>query len=282
MQAFARRTFTSRKPVLRHLDVHVVDHCNLGCRGCEHYSPLCEPWFADPEVTKRELARLAELFENIEQIYLLGGEPLLHPDVAAFVRIARAAFPHTRLCLMTNGLLVSRMPDGVWDALAETGAVLLCDDYPVKLPKDAIAEQALIHGVALEWMPPAAEFFKAPIEPDGTCDPDRSFTACQWLSNCAIVRNGRLYACAHIAYADAPARRFGLPQLVPTPQDSIDIFAASTGDDVISFLTAPAPWCRFCDYEHRETYAWGRTAHTAEEWVSRSWLEKHDGQADRV
>lgn len=275
-----RRRLSGGRPVLRHLDVHVTDHCNLNCKGCEHYSPLCEPTYADIAEVRRELGRLAELFDTIEQIYLLGGEPLLHPQVEQFVYAARDAFPRTRLCLMTNGVLVTRMDPTVWRALAETNAVLLCDDYPIKLPKERMEELAREYGVTLEWMKPATEFFKAPIDPSGSCDAEKSFTACQWVSNCAIMRDGRLYACAHIAYADAPAREFGLPQIVPTDADSIDIFSAGDGDQVIDFLTSPAPWCRFCDYEHTETYSWGRTGRKAEEWISKDWIAAHDGQPD--
>jgi len=277
--SFLRRTLTTRRPTLRHLDIHVTDHCNLGCKSCEHYSPLCKPWFAQIGATKAELARLTELFDDIEQIYLLGGEPLLHPDVAAFVYATRAAFPNTRVCLMTNGLLVTRMDETVWKALNETGAILLCDDYPVRLPKDQIEALASQHEVTVEWMKPATEFFKAPINPAGTCDPEGSFTACQWLSNCAIIRDGRLFPCAHVAFADAPAEAFGLPQIVPTEDDSIDIFSARDGDEVIRFLTSPVPWCRFCDYEHTETFAWERTSRTADEWISGEWLDAHHDQS---
>lgn len=268
VQRFIRRTFTRRRPVLRHLDVHVTDHCNLGCRSCEHYSPICTPWFADPDVLSADFARLAQLFESIEQIFLLGGEPLLHPRVEEFVHIARKAFPDARLCLMTNGLLVTRMQDAVWRALHDCHAVLLCDDYPIDLPKERIAELAAEHDVSLEWMPPATEFFRAPIDASGSCDPERAFTACQLQSNCAIMRDGRMYACAHIAYADAPADRFGLPQILPTPEDSIALAEARDGDEVIRFLTRPAPWCRFCEYEHVEPFEWARTGRTADEWVS--------------
>ena len=278
--AALRRTFTSQRPTLRHLDIHVTDHCNLGCKGCEHYSPLCEPAFADLGQTRRELARLADLFETIEQIYLLGGEPLLHPDVASFVHAAREAFPQARVCLMTNGVLVTRMPDAVWEALRDTRATLLCDDYPIRLPKDDIEALAARWDVSVEWMPEAREFFTAPIQPEGTCDPDGSFTACQWLSNCAIIRDGRLFPCAHIAYADVPSERFGLPQLMPTDADSIDIFSAASGDEVIRFLTTPAPWCRFCDYEHTVTYAWDRTTRKPDEWIAPEWLARHARRDD--
>ena len=32
-----------------YLDVHVADHCNLGCRGCLHFAPIAKPRFLDPD-----------------------------------------------------------------------------------------------------------------------------------------------------------------------------------------------------------------------------------------
>lgn len=29
------------------VNVHVVDHCNLRCRGCVHFAPIAEPRFLD-------------------------------------------------------------------------------------------------------------------------------------------------------------------------------------------------------------------------------------------
>jgi MoaA/NifB/PqqE/SkfB family radical SAM enzyme len=264
---FARRTFTRRKPTLFHLDVHVTDHCNLNCRGCEHYSSISEPIFADLGQTTLELQRLAELFANIEQIYLLGGEPLLHPDVESFVREARRIFPATRLYVMTNGILVTRMPDSFWKTLHDQNTTLLCDSYPINIDHEKIEELGAAHGVAIEWMKPAEEFFKIPLDPEAGCDPDRSFDRCRGLSNCAIVRDGRLYPCAHAAYADIPAKKYGLPGILPGEKDSIGIFGDVSGDQIIDFLTTPVPWCAHCDFDSFETYSWARGRGEADEWL---------------
>lgn len=266
-ERFIRKTFTSHKPVLHHLDVHVTDHCNLKCRGCEHYSSIAEPSFCELESTVADLTRLAELFESVEQIYLLGGEPLLHPDVASFVREARRIFPHTNLYLMTNGILVTRMDPALWETLRETDTTLLCDSYPINLPRAEIDALGRTYGVRVEWMKPTEEFFKIPIDLTGSCDPKRSFDRCRGLSNCAIVRDGRLYTCAHVAYADIPIRKFDLQGIDPTPSDSIDIHSDVSGDDVIDFLTHPVPWCAHCDFDSFSIYEWGRTKGTADEWI---------------
>lgn len=263
-----RRALTHERPTLYHLDVHVTDHCNLNCRGCEHYSSISEPVFADLANTVRDLERLAELFESIEQIYLLGGEPLLHPQVEEFVRETRRIFPATRLYVMTNGVLVTRMPESFWETLAQHDVTLLCDSYPINIPHDKIDELGRAHGVTIEWMKPAEEFFKIPLDPAAGSDPARSFDRCRGLSNCAIVRDGCLYPCAHIAYADIPAKKFDLPSILPTEDDSIAIFGDATGDQIIDFLMTPVPWCAHCDFDSFEKYEWCRGSGDAEEWLA--------------
>ncbi len=264
---FVRRVFTKKRPTLHHLDVHVTDHCNLNCRGCEHYSSISEPAFADLAETVRDLERLAELFESITQIYLLGGEPLLHPRLEDFVRETRRIFPATRLYVMTNGILVMRMSDSLWQTLAAEKTTLLCDSYPINLPREKIDEAGCLHGVTVEWMKPAEEFFKIPLDLSASCDPARSFDRCRGLSNCAIVRHGRLYPCAHIAYADIPAKKFGLHGIEPGEEDSISVFGGASGDEVIHFLMTPVPWCAHCDFDSFEKYPWSRGKGEAEEWV---------------
>ena len=265
-----RRTFTMKRPALFHLDVHVTDHCNLNCKGCEHYSSISDPVFAELPQTVRELERLAELFDNIEQIYVLGGEPLLHPRVAAFVHETRRIFPRTRLYVMTNGVLVTRMPDSFWRTMHAENATLLCDSYPINIDHKKIDALGHRHGVNIEWMKPAEQFFKIPLDVSASCDPAKSFDRCRGLSNCAIVRDGRLYPCAHAAYAHIPAKKFGLENIEPGEDDSIDIFGDVTGDQVIDFLTTPVPWCAHCDFDSFERYEWSRGQGEADEWLKTS------------
>ena len=79
-------------PTLYHFDIHITDHCNLNCRGCGHFSNLCPPTFLDLDAFRADMAAMAAKL-RIEQIYLLGGEPLLHPQVSEFIRAARAVLP---------------------------------------------------------------------------------------------------------------------------------------------------------------------------------------------
>lgn len=262
-----RRAVLHRRPVLYHFEVHVTDHCNLNCRGCAHFSNLCKPTFADLGEFEAEMTRMARLFSAVRQIYLLGGEPLLHPQVADFVRTARRAFPRTRIYLMTNGTLVTRMGEDFWEALADTGVVLLCDSYPIGLPAEEIDRLGRAHGVKVEWTVPRQEFFKIPIDPAGGHDAAASFRGCQGFNNCPILRDGRLYPCAYAAYADVFRERFDIEGLRVSEADSIAIRDDTDPEAVMEFLRTPVPWCANCDMGSREFFEWGRSKREIGEWT---------------
>jgi len=255
-----------KRPRLHRLVVHITDHCNLDCKGCSHFSNIAEPAFADPEQLDREFARLAELVE-ITEIYLLGGEPLLHPGVAELARSARRYFPHSKIVLLTNGILLPRMGPEFWQALGECRITLMYDDYPIRLQTELIRERAAEHGVGVELMEHDNEFLKVPIDLEGSQDGADSFARCRTVMNCPTLRDGRLYPCAYIAYIDLFRKRFGIEGLEATDSDSISIFETADPYRIMTFLLNPVPWCRHCDFDSAEHYAWDRSARTIDEWT---------------
>jgi MoaA/NifB/PqqE/SkfB family radical SAM enzyme len=257
-----------KKPELYHFEIHITDHCNLNCKGCAHFSNLCKPTFADLDEFTDEMRLMASKFSAVHQIYLLGGEPLLHPQVADFVRVARDAFPQTRIYLMTNGTLVTKMDESFWDALADTGVILLCDSYPIGLPVEEIDALGVKHGAKVEWTEQREEFFKIPIDPDGGHDAEYSFRNCQGFNNCPILRNGRLYPCAYIAFADVFRDKFAIEHgLNVSDADSIEIAEDTDPEAILEFLRNPVPWCANCAMESREFYTWGRSKRDISEWT---------------
>ena len=65
---------------MNYIEHHIVDHCNLNCAGCSHFSPLARPWIEDFETFKLDFKQLYNITKgDIHTIRLMGGEPLLHP-----------------------------------------------------------------------------------------------------------------------------------------------------------------------------------------------------------
>ena len=54
-------------------EVSLADHCNLSCQMCDHFSQLSDPWFVDVEQFKKDIRRMAEIYDHeIGAISLLG------------------------------------------------------------------------------------------------------------------------------------------------------------------------------------------------------------------
>ena len=257
-----RRRVLHRKAILERLDIQLTDHCNLRCRSCNHFSPLSPPAFASPEVFDNDITRLAELCDNIEWMNLVGGEPLLHPEVLVFARLARSAFPSARIALTTNGLLLKKMSDEFWQQLVSLRVQLNISVYPVSLDTESIKRTADRHRVHVEFIP-IGEFRKIPIRAQGCCDPVRAFHGCDM---CPLLRDGRIYPCAFTGLAGILEDRFGAaPPVAET--DSVGIYDVADGYEIVRFLSHPVEWCRHCDIDATETAAWSPSKALLEEWT---------------
>lgn len=88
------------------LEIHICDHCNLRCVACSHESPFATERFDDPATLRLALKALWRHYEA-PLIKLLGGEPLLHPDIGAIIEAVRAV-TGSRIRIVTNGLLLKK------------------------------------------------------------------------------------------------------------------------------------------------------------------------------
>ena len=92
------------KPFLNYLEINIVDQCNLNCKGCAHFSNICDNNFVLLDKYKHDLEMIAEKF-CLYNFRLLGGEPLLHPQLSELVDTTRKILPNSRIIIVTNGLL---------------------------------------------------------------------------------------------------------------------------------------------------------------------------------
>jgi len=99
-------------------EVNVVHQCNLSCRGCSHLSPAVPKAFVDPEIVYRDLSRLAAYY-LAGNVRLVGGEPLLHRDLLQVIAAVRASGITECIRILTNGILLPRMPDAFWESVDE-------------------------------------------------------------------------------------------------------------------------------------------------------------------
>ena len=262
-----------RKP---YLDVHVVDHCNLRCRGCVHFAPLASPRCLDLDEYERELdllGRVAGIGSYFEAITLMGGEPLLNPQLPDVVRLTRTYLPDATIAVASNGLLLRQMGDDFWRSLSSCDATLLLSPYPIGLDYEALLGLAEVHGVramlTIDVTGTAdgkGVFFQLAIDPAGTCEPRHSFNCCPFGGRYLQLRAGAIWPCQLAALHGALDARFGCA-LHTSQDDSLRLEELSSAEQIEAFRRHAHPMCRYCDNDQLTVAAWERSKLAADEWL---------------
>ena len=151
--------------------VDIVDHCNLNCKGCGHFSPLAPKSFLDIETFENDLRRLNELLNgNIYCFELMGGEALLHPQLEDFIEIT-AQYVSGMKHLCTNGVLLPKLPDRIYQLCAQTGTTICVTMYPIHIDWNEINRKANLYGTKLYQIKTVGEsekkWFKNPRDKNG-------------------------------------------------------------------------------------------------------------------
>lgn len=76
---------------IRNIEVHLAHSCNLACESCSHYSNQGHKGLLDLAEAERSWAAWADRL-GPQTFSLLGGEPTINPNFAAFVPLARRTF----------------------------------------------------------------------------------------------------------------------------------------------------------------------------------------------
>lgn len=96
--------------ILPFLETMITQVCNLSCKGCTNYSDLPHSgyvsWNQGREWLQDWRKRLV-----IEDFGVMGGEPLINPEVRSWLRGIRELLPGAQIRFTTNGLLLDRYPD---------------------------------------------------------------------------------------------------------------------------------------------------------------------------
>lgn len=251
--------------------VDIVDHCNLNCKGCGHFSPLAPKSFLDTETFENDLCRLNELLHG--EIYcfeLMGGEALLHPQLEEFIKITdKYVSGEKNLC--TNGILLSKLSDKIYKLCAETGTIICITMYPIDIDWAEINRKANIYGTKLYRIKSAGKsekkWFKNPRDKNGNQNVEESFHLCFWKARCIVLERGRLSSCVVPFKAKFFQKYFKSNIFDTTEQNSIDIYKVKNIDEIVDFLNRPIPCCKYCLPNKEEQIEWGISKREISEWI---------------
>lgn len=258
--------------MLQKIDIHLTDHCNLNCKGCTHFSPLAEPFYLSVDNFERDLGRLSYLTNGeIEQIFLLGGEPLLHPKLTEFFPIARTLFPKSKLIIITNGILLCKQDDNFWQACKRNDIQIWVSVYNLSIDQKTPEQKAREYGVFLGYTSTGNDdknrrnWTKCKLDLDGGQYWIDSFEHCS-VKNCVTLKKGKLYTCCTLAHIEHFNKYFD-KNLDISEFDYVDIYKIDSGKAILDTLVKPVPFCRYCKSKEYEACYWEPSKKDIKEWT---------------
>jgi MoaA/NifB/PqqE/SkfB family radical SAM enzyme len=265
----ANKRLAERKKI--RFDVHLTDHCNLNCNGCLHFSPLsCKKYLAIESFEKdcKQLSRLT--YGDADDICLLGGEPLLHPDITKFFPIIRQHFQKCRINILTNGILLPKQLVEFWESCSKNNIVITISYYPIDIDLVYIEDMARRYDIPLEirdqYRGNNNTWLHQPLDIDGKQDGRKSHQTCAMANYCIQLVDGKIYQCETSAYIHHFNRYFDKNLLVGK-DDYIDIYEVTDISQVLQFLCQPIPFCRYCKTKEIKYVNWGYSRKSIEEWI---------------
>jgi hypothetical protein len=257
-------------------------------------APVAARHHSQPEALYEVLRVLAKHY-RAEHVRLLGGEPLLHPALLDVIDAVVLSGVTDRIRVVTNGVLLSRMPAAFWSRAAEVYVSVYPGHDMSPLEREHCLEQARAAGCTLEFL--YFDRFRESYAELGTKNAalvQRVYDTCQVAHRwrCHNVEGPMFFKCpqAHRLPPNLPGsgldvRRDGVPI-----EDVADL-----KHRLLAYLERPDPLdaCRFClgsvgrlfPHEQRRV-AWRDPQRSPVEalidWEFLRVLEREDPEADNL
>lgn len=262
MTTLARVT---KRPAI-YFDIEVTDCCNLKCKACGSFAPLAKKTFVDKNEIKRDLERLSELSSGVcHHINIMGGEPLLHPEIVDIISITRECFPIGSIFLVTNGILLMKQDELFWSVCRDKDIVIAPTHYPINIDYNKIRNKVVEEKCRYQCFgTPAKYWLFTGISEKTNANEAKRFLECPNANNCSVLKEGKIYMCPKPAKINLVNDAFGTNFKV-TEKDFVDIYKVKSIDEILDFLSKPIPFCRYCnEWEKTE---WGVSKKEKNEWV---------------
>lgn len=243
------------KPRMKQFDVNIVDHCNMKCKGCLRFSNLVdEPFYADYKQMVSDWKRIKELFWGVERIKLMGGEPLLNPNLCDFIGAAREIFPDADIMVTTNALLINEQCEKLFETMRKNYCYFDISLYKPMEERIKEVEKILQENQVWYYINDSKGDFYKVMSKTPSYDADEMYAKCI-AKNCHHLREGKISVCSRPQYAHIINEKYGVD--LPTNDGIWDIYDKSIDAwELDNKLSNSFEACRYC--APPVSYEWGR------------------------
>lgn len=178
------------------LDCMVATACELRCNGCTNGIGMLERLhiFTRAEI-ERDIENAAKAIHT-HVLVMLGGEPLVHPELVELIRFAKQSGIADKVRVLTNGIKLHRMKPDFWAELDD----LKISIYPGKTPMENVALAGRMqaeYGFALDYKPVEQDPFRSVHTMTERTDEDaqRTFDGCWYRTFTRKIEQGFFWRC---------------------------------------------------------------------------------------
>lgn len=259
---------------LEFLEIMVIRTCNLSCQGCTTFSDLKYQGYTTWQQGRAWLEPWLDRI-TLEGVGVMGGEPLINPEIRSWLVGLRELMPDTQIRFVTNGLLLDRHWDIV-ELLQQLGNTVLKISQHVSTPELDNTIQRIHKNY--NWTPieeygikrwqganrtrfqisQPTQFLKTfrndytRMAPHNN-QPKEAFDICV-QKRCPLLYQGKIYKCGTVALTPELLDRFGRPnwnQWQPYLVEGLE--HTCTDSDLQKFIDnfgKPHSLCRQCPSHH--------------------------------
>lgn len=251
------------------VEMMVTQFCNLSCVGCSNYADLKHTGYVPWQVGRQEIESWLPRMD-IKEFGIMGGEPLINPELKTWIRGLRELLPTSPIRFSTNGELLDRHLDVV-ETAHEVGNFV----FKITVHQHSERVEAVIAKIfgMYKWEPVREyginryqttrglrfqinrpqTFIKtyrddyANMRPFDS-NPADSFAICI-QQTCPLMLGGRMYKCSTLGGLEDTLKRFDVTDPAWQPYVGQYITPASPDADIQSFIDnfgQPNRVCRMC------------------------------------
>ena len=256
---------TDQRVAIENLEINVVLGCNLKCEYCSHFGrymkgivPLEElmKWYAtwSPKIAP-------------ETVKIIGGEPLLHPDIIAVVEETRRYWPDSEIEFVTNGLRFPKADQRLFFTICKQDVRVTVsrhfDDPHFNKGFTQAIETLRTYGIE-PYIPQSNWYWMKyyRLDEQGKAIPYQSDSSKAWLNccvknACTTLMDNKLYRCPQLACATHARHKDELSGAWDTVLEYRPLLPDCTQDDINVFIHAGGcDQCRICPekFEYADMY----------------------------
>lgn len=196
------------------------------------------------ESFENDMNRLSELFSNVAKMRLLGGEPLLHPQISEFLKIAKKYFPNTELKIATNGILIPTIKNEVLKTISCYEVIFDISLYPpTQKIEQAIRQRLYDFGIRF-YISELINKFQRRLLAEPISVAENAWKKCK-TNNCFVLCEGKMSLCYAPQLAKMAEEKFGYHFYIGDA--IVDIHNKKwTGESLLKFIQRPHACCAYC------------------------------------